>query len=89
MILRERSNDLFCIAAKIRLLYKAKCLNGLVLYFISYLQCEHHLYELVSVEVLRRNQPNGVMSSAASLPDSTFTGQGKSSRRLTSIVHIL
>ena len=43
----------------------------------------------VCVEVLRPNQPNGVMSSAVSLPSQTFTGQAKSSKRLTSIVHIL
>ena len=29
----------------------------------------------VCVEVLRPSQPNGVMSSAASLPNHTFTGQ--------------
>ena len=29
----------------------------------------------VSVEVLRPSQPNGVMSSAVSLPSHTFTGQ--------------
>ena len=29
----------------------------------------------VSVEVLRPSQPNGVMSSAVSLPNHTFTGQ--------------
>ena len=29
----------------------------------------------VSVEVLRPTQPNGVMSSAVSLPNHTFTGQ--------------
>ena len=29
----------------------------------------------VCVEVLRPNQPNGVMSSAVSLPNHTFTGQ--------------
>ena len=38
----------------------------------------------VSVEVLQPSQPNGVMSSAVSLPNHTFTGQA-----LTSIVHIL
>ena len=43
----------------------------------------------VCVEVLRRSQPNGAMSSAVSLPNHTFTGQAKSSKRLTSIVHIL
>ena len=30
---------------------------------------------LVCVEVLRLSQPNGVMSSAVSLPNHTFTGQ--------------
>ena len=29
----------------------------------------------VGVEVLRPSQPNGVMSSAVSLPNHTFTGQ--------------
>ena len=29
----------------------------------------------VCVEVLRPNQPNGVMSSTVSLPNHTFTGQ--------------
>ena len=43
----------------------------------------------VCVEVLRPSQPNGVMSSAVSLPNHTFTGQAESSKRLTSIVHIL
>ena len=43
----------------------------------------------VCVEVLRPSQPNGVMSSAVSLPYHTFTGQAQSSKRLTSIVHIL
>ena len=42
----------------------------------------------VCVEVLWPSQPNGVMSSAVSLPNYTFTGQA-SSKRLTSIVHIL
>ena len=32
-----------------------------------------HLF--VCVEVLRPNQPSGVMSSAVSLPNHTFTGQ--------------
>ena len=30
---------------------------------------------IVSVEVLRPSQPNGVMSSAVSLPNHTFNGQ--------------
>ena len=46
-------------------------------------------YLFVCVEVLRPSQPNGVMSSTVSLPNHTFTGQAKSSKRLTSIVHIL
>ena len=46
-----------------------------------------HLF--VCVEVLRPSQPNGVMSSAVSLPNHTFTGLALSSKRLTSIVHIL
>ena len=43
----------------------------------------------VCVEVLRPSQPNGIMSSAISLPNHTFTGQALSSKWLTSIVHIL
>ena len=43
----------------------------------------------VCVEILRPSQPNGVISSAVSLPNHTFTGQAKSSKRLTSVVHIL
>ena len=37
---------LFCIAKKIMLLYKTKCLNSLVLYFINNLQYERHLCKL-------------------------------------------
>ena len=44
---------------------------------------------LVCVEVLRPSQTNGVMSSTVSLPNHTFTGQAKSSKWLTSIVHLL
>ena len=33
------------------------------------------VYMFVCVEVLRSSQPNGVMSSAVSLPNHTFTGQ--------------
>ena len=43
----------------------------------------------VCVEVLQPSQPSGVMSSAISLPNHTFTGQALSSKQLTSIVHIL
>ena len=34
-----------------------------------------HICRFVCVEVLQPNQPNGVMSSAVSLPNHTFTGQ--------------
>ena len=43
----------------------------------------------VCVEVLRPGQLNGVMSSMVNLPNNTFTGQDKSSKWLTRIVHIL
>ena len=43
----------------------------------------------VCVQVLRRSQPYGVMSSAVSLPNHTFTLQVISSKQLASIVHIL
>ena len=35
----------------------------------------HVFVMFVCVEVLRPSQPNGVMSSAVSLPNHTFTGQ--------------
>ena len=35
----------------------------------------HGQVKFVCVEVLRPSQPNGVMSSAVSLPNHTFTGQ--------------
>ena len=37
--------------------------------------CETSPFPAVCVEVLRPSQPNGVMSSAVSLPNHTFTGQ--------------
>ena len=45
--------------------------------------------DFICVEVLRPSQPNGVMSSVVSLPNHTFTRHALSSKRLTSIVHIL
>ena len=39
------------------------------------LQLAWHLNLYVCVEVLWPSQPNGVMSSAVSLPNHTFTGQ--------------
>ena len=41
------------------------------------------------VEVLRPSQPNGGISCAVSFPNHTYTGQVKSSKRLTSIVYML
>ena len=43
----------------------------------------------VYVEVLWPSQSSGAWSRAVSLPNHTFTGQAQSSKRLTSIVHIL
>ena len=37
--------------------------------------CKYASKSFVCVEVLRPSQPNGVMSSAVSLPSHTFTGQ--------------
>ena len=51
--------------------YKKLMLQG---YFLARV----HIYIcdlFVCVEVLRPSQPNGVMSSAVSLPNHTFTGQ--------------
>ena len=60
------------------------------IYLIPSLICRYEMYRLiwgftehicscshifVCVEVLRPSQPNGVMSSAVSLPNHTFTGQ--------------
>ena len=43
----------------------------------------------VCVEVLWSSQPDGVMSSAVTSPNHTFTGQIWSTKQLTSIVYIL
>ena len=66
----------------------------LFFFFMTYrnpvsLRNSRSLFGFVCVEVLRPSQPNGVMSSAVSLPNHTFTGQAYFSKRLTSIVHIL
>ena len=44
---------------------------------ISFNRIEYNSFYIliVCVEVLRPSQPNGVMSSAVSLPNHTFTGQ--------------
>ena len=46
---------------------------GLVAWYRAFAQIKTRLF--VCVEVLRPSQPNGVMSSAVSLPNHTFTGQ--------------
>ena len=53
---------------------------------MSHAYKEHNLF--VCVGVLWPSQSSGFMLSAVSLPNHTFTGQAKSSKRLTSIVHI-
>ena len=65
---------------------KAKQKNMVFRVTLPYLILLVNLF--VCVEVLRPSQPNGVMSSAVSLPNHMFTGQAVSSKRLSSIVHI-
>ena len=93
-IWRERSvsgssyNDNDCPPASVRRLswanksYSVGDLAENVSFFL-------HSDQFVSVELLRPTQPIGVMSSAVSLPNHTFTTQAYSSKQLTSIVHIL
>ena len=45
------------------------------LLFVCLLEKLYIFFLFVCVEVLRPSQPNGVMSSAVSLPNHTFTGQ--------------
>ena len=57
------------------------CKKCLVLFLFPYITYVLDILEsphcglFVCVEVLRPSQPNGVMSSAVSLPNHTFTGQ--------------
>ena len=53
---------------------------------IFLISLQKHLF--VRVEVLRPSQPNGVISSVVSLPKYMSNEQAKSSKWLTSIVHI-
>ena len=48
-----------------------------------------HYWPLTTLLAFNCSQHNGDMSSTVSLPNHTFTGQAKSSKQLTSIVHIL
>ena len=43
--------------------------------FVNLVKQKTITWVFVCVEVLRPSQPNGVMSSAVSLPNHTFTGQ--------------
>ena len=43
--------------------------------------CPGPIILFVCVKVLPPSQPNGVMSSAVNLPNHTFIGQAKSSKR--------
>ena len=69
------------------------CINDLMMALDENRHCHSNWkflgYDFVCVKVLRPSQPSGVMSSAVSLPNYTFTGQAKSSKRFTSIVYIL
>ena len=61
--------------------YPLKTENGRIEYVIHYhyriagYKIVIHFVLFVCVEVLRPSQPDGVMSSAVSLPNHTFTGQ--------------
>ena len=56
--------------ARLRLFALSKLMVRPVPLFI-----DNFILQFVCVEVLRPSQPNGVMSSAVSLPNHTFTGQ--------------
>ena len=49
--------------------------NKIYLAFLFPFSIYNHHDLFVCVEVLQPSQPNGVMSSAVSLPSHTFTGQ--------------
>ena len=73
-------------------LFSTEVHSNCTIYFVfgvKWAQLIFRVWYFVCVEVLRPSQPNGVMSSVVSLPNHTFTGQALSSKRLTSIVHIL
>ena len=53
----------------------SRCSNMFIDFGIPQRQLNIRSRPVVCVEVLRPSQPNGVMSSAVSLPNHTFTGQ--------------
>ena len=70
---------MFCTVRRLIVVFSGACL--VVLHCIHFIGEEELLFcfswvcLFVCVEVLRPSQPNGVMSSAVSLPYHTFTGQ--------------
>ena len=70
-----------CIKLGRRVAYKKNCFLFLSYFslirfcFRTILLCVIRVTRFVCVEVLRPSQPSGVMSSAVSLPNHTFTGQ--------------
>ena len=72
-----KSQDLFSLKKKKIYIYNLEC--RLLQVFLGALRVKsYHKYLdsfFVCVEVLRPSRPNGVMSSAVSLPNHTFTGQ--------------
>ena len=60
------------------LMYEKPCLIPIVkdiVRLLAALDLLKYISDIVCVEVLQPSQPNGVMSSAVSLPSHTFTGQ--------------
>ena len=56
-------------------IFKVKKLKKKNIICLSSAEFAYCVVLFVCVEVLRPSQPNGVMSSAVSLPNHTFTGQ--------------
>ena len=64
------------LSMKFVLLINIKLLNIAISFLLNIAEHENFsANKYVCVEVLRPSQPNGVMSSAVSLPSHTFTGQ--------------
>ena len=78
----------FCKNISVNAIFNDQSFNNMLTNYISFEQLGTGWW-YVCIEVLRPSQPNGVMSSAVSLPNHMITGQALSSKRLTSIVHIL
>ena len=72
--IQHLSGDLFGGLTDL-LLFKRATANCKVRRIVTGSICNINKSIFVCVEVLRLSQPNGVMSSAVSLPNHTFTGQ--------------